>query len=334
MNRAKYTGLGPEPDETIMSFLRRQQDDQYYSDEEFELLVASFLGGGGMLAERRDLDWSTLSEVFGIDREQLFQMSQRSLFARIDQPIQRSVMLAAAPWLRGPGYPCWCPECLRERTYWRRDWLSPVATVCTHHSALLLRHCPECHGELGQMSRPHAGPLCPDCGFHLSLAREVRCPARLMGPLGRLQAQYRALDERRPILVPDEMRFFAAVCIGANAFGQAAEGKVRRFGAKVLRSLEFDPATYAVAGSSRALQFALSVLVAEWCASTESGVRNLLGIDEGRASGSDRSGWLERRLADLIDEDASVDCPDSVWKGQLHLPFGKEDAVEELRLAA
>lgn len=37
-----------------------------------------------------------------------------------------------------------CPKCLAEKPYWRRDWLLRPYTVCVKHHILLYDHCPNC----------------------------------------------------------------------------------------------------------------------------------------------------------------------------------------------
>ncbi|MHB1115583.1 TniQ family protein [Sideroxydans sp.] len=41
-----------------------------------------------------------------------------------------------------------CPECLRDRKYWRKSWSLRPYSVCPIHSKFLIKDCPACGGEL------------------------------------------------------------------------------------------------------------------------------------------------------------------------------------------
>jgi hypothetical protein len=58
----------------------------------------------------------------------------------------------------------YCPECLRERAYWRKDWLLRPFSVCPEHKVYLLKDCPAC----GAILQPWRGSVkkC-DCGAAL-----------------------------------------------------------------------------------------------------------------------------------------------------------------------
>lgn len=42
----------------------------------------------------------------------------------------------------------YCPECLIENAYWKKDWLLRAYDVCTKHKILLLEKCPGCDSKL------------------------------------------------------------------------------------------------------------------------------------------------------------------------------------------
>ena len=60
-----------------------------------------------------------------------------------------------------------CPECLKEKLYWRRHWLLRPYTVCTEHHTLLHKCCPNCQKILGiGRNQIH---ICNHCGQDLRL---------------------------------------------------------------------------------------------------------------------------------------------------------------------
>lgn len=59
----------------------------------------------------------------------------------------------------------YCPMCLANRKFWRRQWAIRAYSVCTEHHVYLLRDCPACNSEL----KPWRGKLAKcDCGANLS----------------------------------------------------------------------------------------------------------------------------------------------------------------------
>ena len=60
-----------------------------------------------------------------------------------------------------------CPICLTEKPYWRRDWLLRPYTVCIKHHIQLYDHCPNCQKELGIGRNKIL--ICNHCGNDLRL---------------------------------------------------------------------------------------------------------------------------------------------------------------------
>lgn len=60
-----------------------------------------------------------------------------------------------------------CPICLAEKPYWRRDWLLRPYTVCIKHHVQLYDHCPNCQNEL-RIGRNKI-LICNHCGQDLRL---------------------------------------------------------------------------------------------------------------------------------------------------------------------
>lgn len=46
----------------------------------------------------------------------------------------------------------WCPDCLREKPYWRAEWLITLQVACPVHQRTLHEHCPACHQSVGWYS--------------------------------------------------------------------------------------------------------------------------------------------------------------------------------------
>lgn len=46
----------------------------------------------------------------------------------------------------------WCPDCLREKPYWRAEWLITLLVACPVHQRTLHEHCPACHKPVGWYS--------------------------------------------------------------------------------------------------------------------------------------------------------------------------------------
>lgn len=64
-----------------------------------------------------------------------------------------------------------CPKCLEEKLYWRKNWLLRPYTVCLEHHVLLYDNCPNCLKELSiGRSKIH---ICNYCRFDLRSARLI-----------------------------------------------------------------------------------------------------------------------------------------------------------------
>lgn len=64
----------------------------------------------------------------------------------------------------------YCPECLREKAYWRKSWALRPVSVCSKHGKYLFRDCPDCGAHL----HPWRGKLAKcECGADLSAAKGI-----------------------------------------------------------------------------------------------------------------------------------------------------------------
>ncbi|WP_084612596.1 TniQ family protein [Pseudogulbenkiania sp. MAI-1] len=46
----------------------------------------------------------------------------------------------------------WCPDCLREKPYWKAEWLVTLQVACPVHQRALHEQCPACHQPVGWYS--------------------------------------------------------------------------------------------------------------------------------------------------------------------------------------
>jgi len=207
----RISQLRPELDESLMSFVRRAQLDSDCTDGEAQFLAASALLPDARMAERRSFDWSSLSRFFNAAPEELYAMSERSLFYNLGDDSRRGFFRQRAPWIQEKGYSAHCPCCLKESPHWRRSWLGPGALVCSKHKTILVRHCHECGGDLSEMDWGHASPICPTCGAHLSLSPVIQAPPAIAKFAEAICERFRSLCARRPVhQLGFELAHFAA----------------------------------------------------------------------------------------------------------------------------
>lgn len=179
MSHGKISSRRPKADESLMSFLRWSQDDACYSENGFEALVSGASIPDSRLAERRDLDWDLLSRFFNASADELFGLSERSLYYEKDESGRLLTLHQRAPWLSAKGYGPHCPCCLKESEHWRKSWMQPGAIVCSQHGNVLIRHCCGCGGDLSGMIWRKPTPCCPTCQTHLSFSPVIKAPSVL-----------------------------------------------------------------------------------------------------------------------------------------------------------
>ena len=86
------------------------------------------------------VDTSQLMRLLGISAKAFPPKPQESrAIEKLDGSKKRSILHYG--W---PMNVAWCPICLAEDEYWRADWDSPLALVCTKHACLLARKCGGC----------------------------------------------------------------------------------------------------------------------------------------------------------------------------------------------
>lgn len=67
----------------------------------------------------------------------------------------------------------YCPLCLRDQEFWRKDWLLKLNYACPKHKVMLLNHCPHCFKKLNIIRSKLC--ICPKCQTDIRLAPIIAC---------------------------------------------------------------------------------------------------------------------------------------------------------------
>lgn len=69
-----------------------------------------------------------------------------------------------------------CPECLKEKLYFRDIWRILFINVCPKHKCYLLNFCPECHTTIDYTKITYNSQLynCYKCGFDLKQSKSIK----------------------------------------------------------------------------------------------------------------------------------------------------------------
>ncbi len=262
MTDYRISQLRPNSDETLMSFLRRVQIDADYSGENLDFLAASTQLPDARLAERRNFDWESLSRFFNATPEEIYSLSERSLFHERGDESRRRSFRQCVPWTQDQGYAAHCPCCLRESEHWRKSWLGPDAIVCEKHNTVMVRHCCGCGGDLSQMTWTNASPICPTCGMHLSLNPAINAPSQIAVYGREIRLRFSRLEARKLIGLRDyELSHFGAIWRAARLFGSEVKELWPLFAA-MLSLGEIDVPSTGAQIEAQALRYAQAVIVA------------------------------------------------------------------------
>ncbi|BBF84013.1 hypothetical protein DLM_0341 [Aquitalea magnusonii] len=94
-----------------------------------------------------------------------------------DLPIQSFKKLGIKTTYWSLDHRRWCPDCLREQSYWKAEWLITLQVACPHHRRLLQELCPAC----GQLVGWYSGGLTHcRCGQDLTAAAHIPASANLL----------------------------------------------------------------------------------------------------------------------------------------------------------
>ncbi len=67
----------------------------------------------------------------------------------------------------------YCPLCLKEQEFWRKDWLLKLNYACSKHKVMLIDHCPHCFKKLNIIRSKLC--ICPKCQTDIRLAPTLAC---------------------------------------------------------------------------------------------------------------------------------------------------------------
>lgn len=67
----------------------------------------------------------------------------------------------------------YCPLCLKDKDYWRRDWLFKLNYACSIHNIKLLSHCPKCFKKLNIVRARLS--FCVKCQTDIRIAPNIAC---------------------------------------------------------------------------------------------------------------------------------------------------------------
>ncbi|MEB3768176.1 TniQ family protein [Acinetobacter sp. MD2] len=67
----------------------------------------------------------------------------------------------------------YCPLCLKDKEYWRKDWLFKLNYACSIHNIKLLSHCPKCFKKLNIVRARLS--FCVKCQTDIRIAPNIAC---------------------------------------------------------------------------------------------------------------------------------------------------------------
>lgn len=156
----------PYPDESAASLLIRAADCNGYPNV-FALFSNQHLFDAGSLGSYVTHHARFINTLRSLG----FPEEYANLSFKLRGPTKISPRLVSQTYIfdflfRKDAY-AFCPECLKEESYWRRNWLLRPYTVCLEHKIRLFAHCAMCQKELGlARNKIH---FCNHCGGDLRL---------------------------------------------------------------------------------------------------------------------------------------------------------------------
>lgn len=119
-----------------------------------------------------------LSGFSGIDDLVLKDMTLRSWMDSLDActgKLSRS-NVAVTPWVNSLGVHkrasrkhalSFCPSCLKEMSFLRKEWRLSFVTVCSKHRKFLIDGCPNCDAAIALLGQDSSWSSCSQCGHSL-----------------------------------------------------------------------------------------------------------------------------------------------------------------------
>lgn len=119
-----------------------------------------------------------LSGFSGIDDLVLTDMTLRSWMDNLDACTGKlsSSNVAVTPWVNSLGVHkrasrkhalSFCPSCLKEKNFLRKEWRLSFVTVCSKHRELLIDGCPNCDAPIAFLGQDSSWSSCSQCGHSL-----------------------------------------------------------------------------------------------------------------------------------------------------------------------
>lgn len=120
--------------------------------------------------------WQILSECTGISIMQIYKMRLKSYEGYIQESIKS---FGKQRWLVTTSHDikynkrirslCYCPLCLKENGYYKKEWKLYFVNACTKHCCLLESQCPKCGSPLAPVyiQADHGMEICFKCGASL-----------------------------------------------------------------------------------------------------------------------------------------------------------------------
>lgn len=171
--------IEPFEDELLSSWLTR------IAKANFTTVVGLFSQNwAGKRFSNKDIDiydypesfWKTLSECTGVSVERIYQMRLKSYEGYIQESIngkgkQRWIVTSSHDikyHQRERGL-CYCPLCLKENAYYKKEWKLYFVNACTKHCCLLESQCPKCGAPLAPIytQADQGAEFCFKCGSNL-----------------------------------------------------------------------------------------------------------------------------------------------------------------------
>lgn len=148
----------PYADESFMGYITRVAEQNYYDSP---VWIFQLVGLRPQYEPRGDLpiakpaSFEALSQLVKVDKETLKSMLPFDSLHTLRPKLKDSSI---------------CPECLREKPYYRTLWHLPILQKCSKRKCLLVSECPACGKQLSLFRRSIV--RC-NCGFDLRECRTI-----------------------------------------------------------------------------------------------------------------------------------------------------------------
>lgn len=165
----------PEPfeDESLMGYVLRLTDENGYDATSWILNLAglNITADGWSVLYRPAFDPTALRRVLGLTRAEYSALRYWNVTTGQSMPFSNRYLSAEFIRFSAPKV---CPECLRERNYYRRFWDLLPLTSCPAHGLILIDSCPGCGRRLSWRRKKVS--ICR-CGYDWRTSRSVAADA-------------------------------------------------------------------------------------------------------------------------------------------------------------